>query len=392
MKGEAPSPMLQRLHEAAERISANLVELELDSSRQLLEASPLVGESAARWSAASTALTELWRRHGLLEHLLQRADKLHGSRRANELGAMLDAPSIELDSSDVPLAERSLLGSVQTADRCTADQLLASMSSAFDEVKTVISRIGEAWNTLIPKLDAERRLLQDTSRLAEELGESGRRDLKAAAQTLEGLRASVTTDPLSVPVSEVEALTRSLRAIREDLEGSIALKRGFEAKIHDAHELLEQVRATDREGQAAHEELLVKISVPGPPAAPKGRGDREAELAAIVALAQRGAWREARSGLDNWSTRTNASLDLARRTLDANRAPIEARNQFRALLDAYQVKAKRLGLVEEPQLAEIFTQAQQALYNAPTDLALAAQLVRSYQQALSGSHTPEALP
>jgi hypothetical protein len=195
-----------------------------------------------------------------------------------------------------------------------------------------------------------------------------------------------------VPVSEVEALTRSLRAIREDLEGSIALKRGFEAKIHDAHELLEQVRATDREGQAAHEELLVKISVPGPPAAPKGRGDREAELAAIVALAQRGAWREARSGLDNWSTRTNASLDLARRTLDANRAPIEARNQFRALLDAYQVKAKRLGLVEEPQLAEIFTQAQQALYNAPTDLALAAQLVRSYQQALSGSHTPEALP
>jgi len=370
--------MLQRLHEAAERISANLVELELDSSRQLLAASPLVGESAARWSAASTALTELWRRHGLLEHLLQRADKLHGSRRANELGAMLDAPSIELDSSDVPLAERSLLGSVQTADRCTADQLLASMSSAFDEVKTVVSRIGEAWNTLIPKLDAERRLLQDTSRLAEQLGESGRRDLKAAAQTLEGLSASVTTDPLSVPVSEVEALTRSLRAIREDLEGSIALKRGFEAKIHDAHELLEQVRATDREGQAAHEELLVKISVPAPPAAPKGRGDREAELAAIVALAQRGAWREARSGLDNWSARTNASLDLARRTL--------------ALLDAYQVKAKRLGLVEEPQLAEIFTQAQQALYNAPTDLALAAQLVRSYQQALSGSHTPEALP
>jgi len=305
---------------------------------------------------------------------------------------MLDAPSIELDSSDVPLAERSLLGSVQTADRCTADQLLASMSSAFDEVKTVVSRIGEAWNTLIPKLDAERRLLQDTSRLAEQLGESGRRDLKAAAQTLEGLSASVTTDPLSVPVSEVEALTRSLRAIREDLEGSIALKRGFEAKIHDAHELLEQVRATDREGQAAHEELLVKISVPAPPAAPKGRGDREAELAAIVALAQRGAWREARSGLDNWSARTNASLDLARRTLDANRAPIEARNQFRALLDAYQVKAKRLGLVEEPQLAEIFTQAQQALYNAPTDLALAAQLVRSYQQALSGSHTPEALP
>src|SRR5438445_182037 len=83
MKLDDPDRKLDQLREAAERIKANLVELELDSSRQLLEASTLEGESAARSSAASDALTELWRRHGLLEALLQHADKQHGSRRAD---------------------------------------------------------------------------------------------------------------------------------------------------------------------------------------------------------------------------------------------------------------------------------------------------------------------
>ena len=53
-----------------------------------------------------------------------------------------------------------------------------------------------------------------------------------------------------------------------------------------------------------------------------------------------GAWREARRRLDGWNERTSALLDEAERILRANRAPIESRNQFRALLDAYQVKAK----------------------------------------------------
>ncbi len=76
----------------------------------------------------------------------------------------------------------------------------------------------------------------------------------------------------------------------------------------------------------------------------------------------------------------------------ANRAPIEARNQLRALLEAYQVKAGRLGAVEDPELARIFAQAHQALYTAPTDLALVAQLVRRYQEILSAARpAPEVI-
>jgi hypothetical protein len=78
-------------------------------------------------------------------------------------------------------------------------------------------------------------------------------------------------------------------------------------------------------------------------------------------------------------------LDEARRLLRVTRVPIEARNQLRALLDAYQVKAKRLGLVEDAEVADAYTRAQAVLYSAPTDLNSAAQLVRAYQEAVNGS-------
>ncbi len=393
MKLDDPAQRLQRLHKAAEWISANLVELEIDSTRRLLESSMLEGESAVRWSAASDALTELWRRHALLEDLLHRMDSLYGSRRADELRFLLEAPSIELASSDVPLAERTLLGAPQVADRCSPDELLCSMSAAFDEIKTVVSAIGSAWEASIPRLDAARRLLQETSQLAEELGETGGRDLDSASDTLDRLSASITTDPLSVAPDAVDMLVRAVHAVRDDLEGIGALKRGFEAAILEARALLERLRTAVREAQAAHQELLIRISVRGTPAAPKARGELETELTGIAELAQRGAWREARRALADWTARSNELLDEARRALDANRAPIDARNQFRALLEAYQVKAKRLGLVEDPELEDIFARAREALYNAPTDLALVAQLVRSCQQALTGSRpSPEAMP
>jgi hypothetical protein len=85
--------------------------------------------------------------------------------------------------------------------------------------------------------------------------------------------------------------------------------------------------------------------------------------------------------------------DEAQRLLRASRVPIEARNQLRALLDAYQVKAKRLGMVEEREVADAYRRAQAALYTAPTDLNVAAQLVRTYQEMINGSPAPsEALP
>jgi hypothetical protein len=375
---------LDRLHRASERVSANLVELEIDSGRALLAASRLEGESALRWASAGAALTELWRRSGLLEDLLAQADEARRSRQADRLQALLRGGSIELDGSEVPLAERQLLGSTRARRTCTPSELLEAMSGAFDEVKAVISDIGAAWELLIPKLDEARALLRESNELAGRLGESRPAELESAAARLAALGARVTADPLSARATEVDELTRSLQRIHKDLEGVAALQRGFETSMLEARELLGQLSAAVREADAAHREVQAKISVPHGPAPASADHELEAELREISELARREAWREARHALSNWTARTRGLLEEARAAIAANRAPVEARNQFRALLEAYQAKAARLGLVEEPQLAEMFTRAHEALYTAPTDLALAARLVRNYQQAVNG--------
>ena len=71
--------------------------------------------------------------------------------------------------------------------------------------------------------------------------------------------------------------------------------------------------------------------------------------------------------------------------LASNRAPIETRNEPRALLAAYRAKAGCLRPIEDPRLADIFTRAQDALYPAPTDPVHVAELVRTYQRASTDS-------
>lgn len=385
MKSEQTKRRLAHLHQAAERISANLVDLEIDSGRQMLEGTRLQGESAARWSTASATLTELWRRHALLESLLTRADELRRSRRSDQLDSLLRGRSIELGSHDLPLAQRKLLASPEEAERCSPDELLASMSAAFDEVKVVVSDIGAAWERLVPAVDAARGRMHAASELAVELHQGDPPEFASVRQRLTALGAAVTADPLSVDEAEVEMLARRIGEIQRGLEADAALKRGFEARILEAREALEQLRSARNELRAANQELAVKILV-APSSTPSPLDDGgEQELSRIRALAETGAWSEARVALDRWTEHVGARIGDARRLLHASRVPLEARNQLRALLDAYQVKAKRLGVLEDAEVAHAYTRAHAALYNAPTDLKLAARLVRAYQEMVNGS-------
>jgi hypothetical protein len=392
MSRDEPTRELIRLQEACDRVAANLVELEIDSSRQLLEVSSLTGRSAEQWAQASAALTDLWRWHGQLTQLLERAGKLRSPWRANELRSLLDGESIELTRSEVPLAERDLLGSAEITVRCTSEQLLARMSGAFDEVKTVVARFGDAWTALTPRVTAAQEALKEAEGLAAALGERHRRDLDEAARALARLAAAASADPLATAPGELDRLIDSVREIRRDLDATAALRREFDARLAAARELLASLETATAEGRAAHAEAMLKVSLPAAPEPPVMTDDLRAELDSIASLARAGAWRDARGKLDAWTSRTEALLDQTRQAARANRAPIEARNQFRALLEAYQVKAQRLGVVEDPELEETFARAHEALYTAPTDLALVAQLVRRYQELIGSAGSVQEVP
>ncbi len=385
MGRDDPTHALSHLEEACDRVAANLVELELDSSRQLLDVSALTGRSADRWARASAALTDLWGWQGQLKQLVERAEKLRGPWRANELRSLLDGESIELTRSEIPLAERDLLGSSEITVRCTPEQLLARMSGAFDEVKTVVAGFGEAWGALTPRVTAAQAALEQAEALAAGLGEAHRHDLDDAARATARLATSASSDPLATAPGELDRLIGSLHEIRRDLDATATLRRDFDAHLDAARALLADLETAAGEGRAAHEEAVLKVSVPAAHEAPVRTDDLRAELDEIARLARTGAWRDARSRLDAWTSRTEALLVGAQRAARASRAPVEARNQFRALLEAYQVKARRLGVVEDPELEQTFARAHEALYTAPTDLALVAQLVRRYQELIGSA-------
>jgi hypothetical protein len=379
---------IHRLRDAAEQISANLLELELDPNRKLLDATELQGESATRWAQASASCTQLWQWYALLDGLLDRVAGLRGKRtrlpasQLAELRVLLLGASIELPSQQVPLAERDLLGAPEAARRCTADELLARMSVEFDRAKTVVAAIDKTWDTLVPRVRAARAALDDSAELARALGDVEPAELDRARRQLTELAGRLARDPLSVSAKDVEPLEISLRSIRHDLAGVEEVRRDVDRLLVDAHERLEKLRRAVQDGEAAHREALVKIAAPAAAVPPCLDSALAGQLDDVTELSRRGAWREARTALEQWRTRTQSLLDQARQIATENRASIATRGELRGLLDAYQAKAKRLGLIEAPELAGMFDEAQEALYTAPTDLARAAELIRRYQHAL----------
>lgn len=371
---------LRELRAAAERISATLVDLELDPGRQMVDAAPLAGGTAERWAAGRTALAELWRRQGLLEATLERASRARGQ----ELADLLLSASIELAGPDVPISQRALLPGDTPGERCTPDQLLDSMSALFEAVKAALGEVTRAWDVLLPQLEDCRRRLAVAHALADDLGASEHTRLASAEEAVGRLAEHISGDPLAVAIADVDEQLHALAALVGDLDRDAELKRTLDTHIDAGRKLLDRIGEAIIEADRGVETLEHKIAGATRPEIPSPPRDLADRLDAIVATARAGEWHAARSELDRWSSDADARLQAAERASAASRAPITTRNEFRALLDAYAVKAKTIGLIEEPDVAEIYEQAHAELYTAPTDVVRAGELIRRLQQALTG--------
>lgn len=386
---------LKRLRDAAEAIRSNLLEVELDPNRKLLDSSALAGESASRWNEAQAKLAQLWQWHEQLERLLDRASELRGDRarvadkRLEELGELLCGSSIELPSEHVPLEQRHLLDGSGSTLRCTPDELLERSSAAFDEAKTVLAAVGNAWEQLLPRLHAAHGELSHSAELAQSLGDGDPPELDRLRSRVSELSERLSKDPLAVGGEEVAELERALASVREDLDGLDTVRHEMAALLADARKLLEELRGVAREGLQAHEQTLAKIAAPAVPDPLSVDETLAGQLEDVEKIARHGAWREARAVLEQWTKRTRSLLEQASRVGNENRAPIQKRNELRGLLDACQAKALALGLIEELELSGMFKAAQQTLYSAPTDLAKATELVDRYRRALAEHHPRE---
>lgn len=380
---------LNGLREAIDRIGGNLLDLELDPSRRLLDESELEGASGERWGAASAQLIQLWRWHGALTALLEQAEQLRGDRgrlrpeRLRELEELLVGTSIEAPGDHVPIEKRELLEQSQATIRCTPDQLLEIMSQSFDEARAALVEIGTAWDTFVVRLRGARASIEESAERCLRLDQPEPPELARAQDEFNRLSRLLASDPLAVSADEVDALEASAAALSGGLDAAVGLSADMGNRLAEARALLGDLRRAGQESQTAYEQALLKIGSVTVPE-PVSLAGIEVELERVVELCDAGDWRAAADVLDRWTAHAGRVLADVRKCTAECRAPIEARNELRGRLEAYRGKANALGLLEDPELSSIFRRARQALHTAPCDLEQAEHLVQVYQLGLRG--------
>jgi hypothetical protein len=377
---------LERYRSAADIVSVNLLELDGDPNRQLLETAPLTGTTAREWADARSALTSVWDWFARFTTFLDRAAELRVSPRTRLapdrerlLADFLSQATIELSSDEVPLRDRDLLQQRRVTTHCTADELLDLMSTAFSRAREVVGRVGTAWDELAPRIARARAALTDVGAVAQ----------TEVTRQIDALADALVTDPLAVSTAAVEDIEASVAALTRASAEALALRTQWPRRLDEARAELVRVEQQVADARVAHATTKAKILDPAVPDPPPADDTLVDELDHVVGLADAGRWDDALRHLEQWHQARQRRADAAAASTTASRAPMIERDQLRGLLDAYRAKAHGLGLDEDGDVTAAHERAQAALYVAPTDLANARQLVQRYQRLLTTDHEPE---
>jgi hypothetical protein len=376
---------LGRLRANADRAGANLFELDRSPTRAVLAAALLEGQSARRWAEAEQALADLFQSYASLCATVDAAMEARGAgpipsgaRRA-EVAHLVLGPSVEIPERAVPLAERDLLSVSRTLERCTPDELLASMGARFEVARAVIVATAEAWELGVPLVQALRERLVAVVEaggldpVADEVGMLDER-LREVAEVL-------VSDPLAFDTVAVESLGEQVEALASAAEGARRARVEFDGDMAAAGVALASLRESTEAARRAEGDAQVRVVglTPLPLVPLEALG---LDLAHIGALGARGDWRAVATELGEWHGR----VEQNRRDLDQaaarQREALQRRRRLRGRLDAYVAKAAHLGCIEQPALEQLRSDAETLLFSAPTDLERAEDAVQRYQHAL----------
>lgn len=384
---------LDRVGADCDRIASSLVEMDAHPGHQLLQGATLAGDTARRWAGTSVAMATLWEQFATYRGLVEKAREVRarrsrpGDEELAELTALLTEPVVELDSEQVPIERRGLTGATHTTQRITLDELLGRMRQAFASVTGVLAAAESAWSAAIGRLDPLERELHEVSVLAESVAAAD----KGVTATVHGLRRDldaarelVLTDVLTVagtdPLSVLSARTGELRARLTELA---ALRDSVDSRLAALDEALSDIEAAEITARQTYTAVAEKIANPGlPEPAGEGSARLRPRVEALTRLRDSGDWAALAAEVDRLDRDAAATLDTTRRAQRALGGLLDRRAELRGRLEAYRVKAARLGHGEDLELERLHKQAQDLLFTSPCDLPAATRALNGYQQGL----------
>jgi hypothetical protein len=377
--GRADSELL-RLEAAAAAVAANLVDLDDNTARKDLDKGPLTGRTAAAWADATDALTQLWDGYGMLTALITSARATRNQRRFTDSDKtayvhQVLGRSVTLSTRTVPLAQRGLLGAGQVSTTCTPAELLAAMEAAFTTAVDVAHRAGEVWHRLLPEAATVASALAHLRRLTRSA------TLDEADRRLGDFTSTLASDPLGCDEQALAAVRTLLDRADAERTSAGELREALTQRLADARALADRLTEAARAAATAEQQVAGRFAdsavavVSGP--------DLRPDLAALDALAAAGHWALISPRLADWSRRARERIAALHDAAARNAGMLATRNELRGRLDAYQAKAARRGLAEDPELAPLAERARAVLYTAPCELEAGRAAVNAYQDAVA---------
>jgi chromosome segregation ATPase len=253
---------------------------------------------------------------------------------------------------------------------------LAEIRRRYKAIRVGVTEIDRLWVSVLPRVEAARATLDRLETEAADLGVL--EPLIGRARALaDDLAERLVSDPASVSAQDGSNLDLQVANAAKQMATLRTGHDNLDADLNATEALLASLRVLRARAEAARIEALAKIVDPQglvrlPDESlldgPDGMASRLDELFANAATA---AWTQKRSLLDAWLNSARKLEAQLIRAGDANRAPLEARNELRGRLRAYSAKIAAMGRAEDIDLTNVVDRARSELYTAPTDLAAA---------------------
>jgi hypothetical protein len=377
---------IAKIRTVLDRATGNLVELDADVTRRLLESSTsLRGVTAESWADASRRHAELWRGQFALESVLTQIAETRGTRRSLphatliRLDQLLGTECVELPRPPGPGLPKLTDGPAPTIS-LTIEAALRQMSEDYEVVARVVAAVADVWGEPAERLH---RVAGEVEELEQRLRDQGVRrsnELQAIALAVAETELLVRDDPLALSPTTVEELQARATRLRASLE---EILRGRAARLADLEAVEESIAAGRAAVAAGREELdrvARKILVLDETRAALERVALEYDrLAGEAGLARQPGATGSCSAL---AVQAEGLMEEVTRLAGTVDAGIRTRDELRGVLTAYQAKAQALGLAEDVELGELYAATREELYSAPCDLGRAEQRVLEYQRAI----------
>ncbi|WP_424215557.1 hypothetical protein ACN20G_17560 [Streptomyces sp. BI20] len=391
-----------------EAVESSLLALQDHAGRRLLEGAALTGVTRDRWTVADADVTALWNCFDAYSAALEEARAIRERRRRPAREDLVALTEL-LRGQALVIAGGAREGE-ELSTRFTLGELVARMNALYAGALDVVVAADSVWSALPARIDLLAAELHRTRSLAHSVGvrpgEHPAGDVLAGVtEDLAALRAEVISDPLAFwrpagggaapgggrPDTErYDRAARTLEEVRREVDAVLTVRQDAEQRLIRVRDLLTRADRTLAEARSARAEVLSKIAATEVPVVNGPSAALHERVSTAIEHRRESRWHRLQPLLDDLEVRAEEELARARESLTAVTAPLAVRAELRGRLDAFKAKVTRIGLAEDPILAERYDTARRMLWSAPCDLRAAEQAVTRYQRAAAEAGTPAA--